>query len=192
MSEQIPGYRWKAMIMDESQMNRALLRIAHEITEKNKGLEDICLVGIRRRGVPLALRLRADLLVAEPESQPVPIGALDISHYRDDLTEKTELPELTGTEIPFSVTGRKIVLVDDVLYTGRTVRAAIEGLFTLGRPAEVQLAVLVDRGHRELPFKADYVGKNIPTSREELVSVNLPEFDDEMSVTLLERVRNEG
>ena len=189
MAERIPGYRWKANIMDEPAMSRALMRIAHEIAEKNKGLESICLVGIRRRGVPLALRLRANLLSAEPGSLPVPIGALDISHYRDDLTEKTELPELTGTDIPFDVTGKRIVLVDDVLYTGRTVRAAIEGLFTLGRPAEVQLAVLVDRGHRELPFKADYVGKNIPTSRDELVSVNLPEYDDEMSVTLLDRVR---
>ncbi|MBR5741450.1 MAG: bifunctional pyr operon transcriptional regulator/uracil phosphoribosyltransferase PyrR [Firmicutes bacterium] len=187
MTERIPGYRRKANIMDESAMNRALMRIAHEIAEKNKGLENICLVGIRRRGVPLALRLRANLLQAEPGSQPVPIGALDISFYRDDLTEKSELPELNATEINFDVTGKKIVLVDDVLYTGRTVRAAIEGLFTLGRPAEVQLAVLVDRGHRELPFKADYVGKNIPTSRDEMVSVNLPEYDGETSVTLLGR-----
>ena len=185
MAERVQEFHLKASIMDEPSMQRALMRIAHEIVEKNKGLENVCLVGIRRRGVPLAMTLRANLLKAEPGSSPVPIGAVDISFYRDDLTEKSELPELNASEINFDITGKKIILVDDVLYTGRTVRAAIEGLFALGRPAEVQLAVLIDRGHRELPIKADYVGKNIPTSKDELVSVNLPEYDGEMSVTLL-------
>ena len=182
-------FQLKSNIMDETAMNRAMMRIAHEIVEKNHGLSDVCLVGIHRRGVPLALQLRGDLLAAEPGSSPVPIGAVDISFYRDDLTEQSELPELNGTDIPFDVNGKNIVLVDDVLYTGRTVRAAIEGIFALGRPAKVQLAVLVDRGHRELPIKADFVGKNIPTSRDELVSVNIPEFDNEKSVTLLQRFK---
>lgn len=162
-------------IMDGEAVSRALKRISHEIIEKNRGCEDLCIIGIRRRGVPIAQRLCSNIEAIE--GQRVPMGMLDITLYRDDLTEKFVNPVINATEIPFSVTGKKIVLVDDVLYTGRTVRAAIDALISLGRPACIQLAILVDRGHRELPIRGDYVGKNIPTSHEERVLVKIPEID---------------
>lgn len=174
----------RAILMDADTMARALYRIAHEILERNKGVENLSLVGIRRRGVPLANRLAAH--IASIEGQTVPVGSLDITLYRDDLTERAEWPMVGRTEIPFGVRGRRIVLVDDVLYTGRTVRAALDALLDLGRPAFIQLAVLIDRGHRELPMRADYVGKNVPTARREQVEVRLAETDGEDMVALFE------
>lgn len=175
---------FKAMLMDADQMNRALNRIAHEIVEKNKGVEHLALVGIRRRGVPLAHRLAAK--IAEFEGTPVPVGVLDITLYRDDLSELSEVPVVHRSDVPFKLPSMRIVLVDDVLYTGRTARAAIGALLDMGRPAMVQLAVLVDRGHRELPIRADYVGKNVPTSRREVVEVHMEEVDGEDAVVLYE------
>ena len=164
-----------AVIMDEQAIGRALKRIAHEILEKNKGLDDVALIGIVRRGAPLAARL-AELITRFEGSRP-PVGTVDITFYRDDLSLLAEEPVVHGSEVPFDVTGKKIILVDDVLYTGRTCRAAIDAIFDLGRPAEVQLAILIDRGHRELPFRPDYVGKNVPTARSEQVQVELLEID---------------
>ena len=174
----------KACLMDGPAMNRAQTRIAHEILERNDGSEKLCLVGIRRRGEPLA-RIIADRIAAI-EGHTVPVGVLDITLYRDDLSPAAadEEPRLNGTQISFPVTGKRIVLVDDVLFTGRTARAAIDALFSMGRPAQIQLAVLVDRGHRELPIRADFVGKNIPTAHTELVAVKMPEIDGEMAVEI--------
>lgn len=174
----------KALIMDKNAMNRAITRIAHEIIEKHKGVENVALIGIQRRGVPLAKRIARK--IEEIESVKVPIGILDITFYRDDLSLLASHPVINGTEISFQIEGKKIVLVDDVIYTGRTVRAAIECLFDLGRPKMVQLAVMIDRGHRELPFRPDYVGKNIPTSRSEVVSVQVEEIDNVDKVTINE------
>lgn len=174
----------KAQIMDEAALNRALMRISHEITEKNKGVENVVLVGILRRGEPIAERIRRNICRIEGIS--VPCGSIDIGFYRDDLTKLNEMPETRCARLPFEVTGRDVVLVDDVLYTGRTARAAIEAIFSCGRPKSIQFAALVDRGHRELPIRADYVGKNIPTSRSELVEVRLPEYDGETGVYLME------
>jgi pyrimidine operon attenuation protein/uracil phosphoribosyltransferase len=173
---------YKSRIMDAEALNRAVVRISHEIIEKNHGTQDLCLIGIRRRGVPLAGRMAA--VIGQTENVSVPVGVLDITLYRDDLTSVSDSPTVNATEIPFSVSGKRVVLVDDVIYTGRTARAAIEALFSLGRPACIQLAVLIDRGHRELPIRPDFVGKNIPTSRSEMICVNLPEFDGETGVTL--------
>lgn len=172
----------KAVIMDEAAINRALKRIAHEIIEHNRGTESLALVGIKRRGVPLAKTIAENIF--EIEGAKIPVGILDITFYRDDLSNIDAMPRLNATEIPFQVANNKIILVDDVLYTGRTVRAAIDALFSLGRPAAIQLAILIDRGHRELPIRADYVGKNIPTSQNELIAVNLPEFDQKTSVEI--------
>lgn len=179
-----PSRKPKAHLMDADAMARALYRIAHEILERNKGTEGLALVGIRRRGVPLARRLAAR--IREIEGQEVPVGVLDITLYRDDLTERGEWPQVERTEVPFPVRGRRIVLVGDVLYTGRTARAALDALLDLGRPESVQLAVLIDRGHRELPIRADYVGKNVPTSRRENVEVRVTEIDGEDGVYLFE------
>jgi pyrimidine operon attenuation protein / uracil phosphoribosyltransferase len=164
-------------VMDADRMSRALTRIAHEILERNRGLDEIALVGIRTRGVPLARRLARAL--KEINGDDVPTGALDITLYRDDLMRQPVGPQpvVRRTEIPFSIDDRKILLVDDVLYTGRTVRAALDALIDFGRPRAIQLIVLVDRGHRELPIKADYVGKNIPTSLRQSVQVRLQEID---------------
>ena len=175
---------FKTQLMDEAAIRRALMRIAHEIVEKNHGVEGVCLVGIRRRGLPLAEILRDN--IARIEGVQVPTGSVDITFYRDDLSHVAEMPRLASTAIDFAVTGRRVVLVDDVIYTGRTARAAIEAVFAAGRPAEIQLAILIDRGHRELPIRADYVGKNIPTARSERVAVALPPYEDEMSVKLYE------
>ena len=174
----------KAQIMDEAALNRALMRIAHEIAEHNRGAENVLLVGVRRRGEPIARRIAAN--IRKIEDREVPCGSIDIAWYRDDLSRVTELPALRRTELPFDVNDRDVVLVDDVIYTGRTARAAIEALFTCGRPRSIQLAVLVDRGHRELPIRPDYVGKNIPTARTELVEVRLPDYDNETGVYLMD------
>ena len=163
----------KTSIMDADGIRRALIRIAHEITEKNKGVENVAIVGIRTRGVPLAARIAEE--VKKIEGVAVPTGSLDITLYRDDLTSMGYNPVIHGTEIDFDITGKNIVLVDDVLYTGRTIRAALDALIDMGRPKSIQLAVLIDRGHRELPIRADYAGKNVPTSRKETVEVALEE-----------------
>jgi pyrimidine operon attenuation protein/uracil phosphoribosyltransferase len=172
-----------ARILDADSIKRALSRIAHEILERNKNLEGLSLVGIRTRGVPLATRLA--VLLGEIVERKPPTGILDINLYRDDIALTRDYPVLKSTEIPFKLTGSRIVLVDDVLFTGRTIRAALEGLLDLGRPQWIQLAVLVDRGHRELPIKADYVGKNVPTSRTEQIDVRLEEIDGSEEVLLI-------
>ena len=172
----------KAVLMDDTAVQRALKRIAHEILEHNKGCRDLCLVGICRRGVPLARQLAAN--IAAIEGEEVPVGELDVTRYRDDLTIRPIGG--VGPALPFSIEGQNVVLVDDVLFTGRTVRAAIEGLMAMGRPASVQLAVLVDRGHRELPIRGDYIGKNVPTSHTERIRVQIPPFDGDTRVELLE------
>lgn len=163
----------KTSIMDEDGIRRALVRIAHEITERNRGVENVALVGIRTRGVPLAARIAEE--IQKIENVAVPTGSLDITLYRDDLTTMGYNPVIHGTEIDFDVTGKHIVLVDDVLYTGRTIRAALDAIIDMGRPNSIQLAVLIDRGHRELPIRADYAGKNVPTSRRETIEVALKE-----------------
>ena len=173
---------FKAEIMDEAAIKRSLIRIAHEIIEKNKGTNNIALVGIKSRGVPLAKLIAEN--IEKIEGKDIFVGELDIKHYRDDLTEVQELPEASPLDTVFDVTGKDIILVDDVLFTGRTVRAAIEAIFSIGRPSSIQLAILVDRGHRELPFRADYVGKNVPTSTSELISVQIQDFDNSTSVKL--------
>ncbi len=173
----------KTTVLDEKAIRQALRRIAHEIIEKNKDIKQVALVGVRRRGVPLASRLQ--LLLQEFESVIVPLGQLDITLYRDDLSQKSEQPRVQETEIPFNINEQHVVVVDDVLYTGRTTRAAMDALIDLGRPASIQLAVLVDRGHRELPIRADYIGKNVPTSRTEVVEVKLMEADGEERVDIL-------
>lgn len=163
----------KTSIMDEDGIRRALIRIAHEITERNRGVENVALVGIRTRGVPLAARIAEE--IQKIENVAVPTGSLDITLYRDDLTTMGYNPVIHGTEIDFDITGKHIVLVDDVLYTGRTIRAALDAIIDMGRPNSIQLAVLIDRGHRELPIRADYAGKNVPTSRRETIEVALKE-----------------
>ncbi len=165
-------------------MRRAISRIAHEIIERNKGTQNLAVVGVHTRGIPLANRIAQRL--QEFEGEPVPSGKLDITLYRDDLSEVGLQPLVRRTEVPFDVGSRRIVLVDDVLYTGRTVRAALDALIDLGRPVGIQLAVLVDRGHRELPIRADYVGKNLPTAQNEMVKVKLQETDSEDAVELWE------
>ncbi len=166
----------KALIMDEVALDRALKRIAHEIIEKNKGAQDLALIGIHRRGVPIAKRIAS--YIKEFEGTGVDIGTLDITFYRDDLSLLADHPVIKGTDIAFDINKKTVVLCDDVLYTGRTARAALDALMDLGRPSFIQLAVIVDRGHRELPIRADYVGKNIPTSKNEVISVHVKEFDD--------------
>jgi len=178
------GFVQKAQILDEDGIRRCLTRIAHEIIENNKGTDNLVLIGIRTRGVPLAKRLAEK--IAQIEGVQVPVGELDISLYRDDLTTIADQPIVNNTEIPFDVNNKKVILVDDVLYTGRTVRAALDGIIDQGRPQAIQLAVLVDRGHRELPIRADYVGKNVPTSKQELISVSVRECDQQDSVVILE------
>jgi pyrimidine operon attenuation protein/uracil phosphoribosyltransferase len=175
---------FKAQVMDEDNIRRALYRLSHEITERNKGTEDIILVGIRTRGVPLANRLAE--FIKEHENATIPTGILDITFYRDDLSLISSQPVVHRTEIPINIGNKKIILVDDVLYTGRTVRAALDALMDLGRPSSIQLAVLIDRGHRELPIRADYVGKNVPTSSKEVVQVKLKEVDGEDRVVIAE------
>jgi pyrimidine operon attenuation protein/uracil phosphoribosyltransferase len=172
----------KSIIMDEAAVHRSMTRITHEIIEKNSGAADLVLLGIHRRGMPLAAMLRDNII--QFEGREIPLGRIDISLYRDDLTELSALPETGKTEIPCDLTGKTVILVDDVIYTGRTVRAAIEAVFHSGRPKAIQLAVLIDRGHRELPLRPDYVGKNIPTSHSEMVSVMVDEYDGKTGVAL--------
>jgi pyrimidine operon attenuation protein/uracil phosphoribosyltransferase len=176
--------RQMSLVMDADRMARALTRMAHEILERNRGLDEIALVGIRTRGVPLARRISRSL--HEINGDEVPTGALDITLYRDDLMRHPVGPQpvVRRTEIPFSIDDRKILLVDDVLYTGRTIRAALDALIDFGRPQAIQLVVLVDRGHRELPIKADYVGKNLPTSLKQSVQVHLQEIDGKDEVLI--------
>lgn len=169
-------------IMTAEEIRRAVIRISHEIVEKHAGTERLVLVGIQRRGVPIAHRVAASIL--EHENVALPVGALDITFYRDDLSMLAQQPVVKGTDLPFDVTGTTVVLVDDVLYTGRTIRAAMDALMEYGRPTAIRLAVLVDRGHRELPIRADHVGKNVPTSREELVRVRIEEIDGEDAVDI--------
>ena len=180
----MPNFVDKTVLMDTQGINRALVRIAHEIVEKNKGLEDIVLVGIRSRGVPLSERV-ADALEKIEGKRP-PVGVLDITLYRDDLSTLSYQPIVRPTAMPVDIDRKTIVLVDDVLYTGRTIRAALDALMDMGRPHAIQLAVLVDRGHRELPIRADYVGKNVPTSSKESVSVLVAEIDNEDKVVIRE------
>lgn len=175
----------KAKLLDKDTIGRTLMRIAHEILEKNKGTQNLCLVGIRNRGVYLARRL-ADC-IKKIEGEDVPVGVLDITLYRDDLTLIAAQPVVHKTEIDFDIKGKNLVLVDDVLYTGRTVRAALDALIDFGRPKSIQLAVMVDRGHRELPVRADYAGKNIPTSVNETIEVRLAEVDGKDEVVIVEK-----
>jgi len=175
----------KTRVLDKDALNRGILRIAHEILEKNKGTRDLCLIGIRNRGAYLAKRLSDN--IEKIENEKVPVGVLDITLYRDDLTLIAASPVVHKTEIDFDITDKNIVLVDDVLFSGRTVRAALDALIDLGRPKSIQLAVLVDRGHRELPIRADFVGKNIPTSKNETVEVRLQEVDGIDEVVIVEK-----
>ena len=172
----------KTQLMDEAQLRRAVTRMAHEIIERNKGVDGVALVGIRRRGEPIA-RMLADAILRVEGALP-PVGTVDITFYRDDLSHVSREPRLNRTDVPFDIEGRTVVLVDDVLYTGRTARAALDALMDLGRARRIQLAVLIDRGHRELPIRADFAGKNVPTAVTEFVRVAMPGIDGEMGVWL--------
>ena len=172
-----------AVIMDGAALSRAVTRISYEITERNKGVDDVCLIGIQRRGVILAKRI-ADKIF-EIEGRRLPCGIADITFYRDDLSRLAEQPKINNTKIDFDVANKKVVLVDDVIYTGRTVRAAIDAVMDKGRPRLIQLAVLIDRGHRELPIKPDYVGKNVPTSKDERIEVCVTEIDGREAVEII-------
>jgi pyrimidine operon attenuation protein/uracil phosphoribosyltransferase len=176
-------WQQEKLVMDANEVARALTRIAHEVLERNKGTKELALIGIRTGGVHLARRLARR--IQDIERAQVPIGELDITLYRDDLALRKDQPILRKTSIPFKISDQKVVLVDDVLFTGRTIRAAMDGLIDLGRPAEIQLAVLVDRGHRQLPIKATFIGKNIPTSRDEVVRVFLEEEGEDDRVVIL-------
>lgn len=168
--------------MDKTQISRAITRISHEIIEKNKGIENVVIIGVRTRGIPLAERIAQK--IGEIENQKLQTGTIDVTLYRDDLDKFKETPVVKGSFLDFDIHGKIVVLVDDVLYTGRTVRAALDAIIDIGRPSAIQLAVLVDRGHRELPIRADYVGKNVPTSRSEEITVRVEEIDGEDSVTI--------
>jgi pyrimidine operon attenuation protein/uracil phosphoribosyltransferase len=183
MATPVPRFREKAQVLDEAALDRALTRIAHEILEKNGGSSDLAFVGLRTRGVTLAQRLAAR--IAQIDGATLPVGTLDITLYRDDLGLRGA-PVIRGTDIPFSIKNKTVVLVDDVLFTGRTIRAALDAIIDLGRPKAIQLATLIDRGHRELPIRPDYVGKNLPTSRREAVAVRLREHDGEDRVVIEE------
>lgn len=174
----------KAQLMDDKAITRAITRISHEIIERNKGIENVVLVGIKTRGVPIANRISKK--IESIEGKLVNTGEVDITLYRDDLKEIDVDPVINGSNIDFDINDKVVILVDDVLYTGRTVRAALDAIMDIGRPKSIQLAVLVDRGHRELPVRADYVGKNVPTSRHEIISVMLSETDEQDSVTIKE------
>jgi pyrimidine operon attenuation protein/uracil phosphoribosyltransferase len=176
---------YKSTLLDRDAIRRAVKRIAHEIVERNGGIDGLVVVGIRRRGVPLAERIAQ--YIEQIEGKTVPIGALDITLYRDDFQVVTKQPHVGKTEIKHDITDKIVILVDDVLYTGRTIRAALDELIDFGRPKRIQLAVLIDRGHREFPIKADYVGKNVPTSDTELVEVHLEEIDKNDEVLLAEK-----
>lgn len=176
---------YKAALMSSDDIDRALKRISHQIIEKNHGLRNVCLIGIRTRGVPLARRLQQHIETIEGVT--VPVGDLDITLYRDDLSRIDEMPQVKGSSVDFSIEDKIVVLVDDVIYTSRTARAALEAITKLGRPAKVQLCVLVDRGHTELPIRPNFVGRNIPTSLDEVVAVRLHETDDNDGVFIFEK-----
>lgn len=176
---------FKAKLLDEKAIDRSLTRLAHEIIEKNKGVENIVIIGIRSRGVPIARRISEK--IKDIEGAEVPVGELDITMYRDDLSTKQELPNVKGLSVTFEINQKVVVLVDDVIYTGRTVRAAMDAIIDYGRPSAIQLAVLVDRGHRELPIRPDYVGKNVPTSSKEIVKVKLDELDGVSEVSIYQK-----
>jgi pyrimidine operon attenuation protein/uracil phosphoribosyltransferase len=180
----------KAEVMDAVAIDRALTRIAHEILERHKGSQDLVLIGIRTRGIHLARRLADKIRTIEGET--VPLGVIDITLYRDDLRRRVDHPKVARTEMPLPITDKCVILVDDVLYTGRTIRAALDGLMDFGRPRLIQLAVLVDRGHRELPIRADYVGRNVPTAAQESVKVWLQEEDGLEQVVILEHPESDG
>ncbi len=175
----------KAQIMTEEDVNRVLVRISHEIIEKNHGTQNLCLIGIKTRGIPLAYRLAQN--IKKIDDSEIDVGELDITLYRDDLTMIAKNPVVSQTNIPFSVEDKTVVLVDDVIFTGRTARAALEAVMAVGRPSRIQLAVLIDRGHSELPIKATFVGKNIPTSQNEVISVHLSEHDGYTDVCIKEK-----
>jgi pyrimidine operon attenuation protein/uracil phosphoribosyltransferase len=180
--------RTKLQLMSASEIDRTLVRLAHEILEKTKDLDKLAFIGIRRRGVPLAERLAKK--IESLENREIPVGILDISLYRDDLSTIGAAPVVNATDIPFPVTGKDIILTDDVLYTGRTIRAALDALFDQGRPARIQLLALIDRGHRELPIAARYVGRTIQTSQNEIVEVKFQEIDEMEKVLLVEKVQD--
>ncbi len=176
----------KSVLIDENSFGRTLTRISHEIIEKNGSVDNLCVIGIKTRGVPLAKRLAER--ICKIEQKEVDVGVLDITLYRDDLTyTNDDMPVVNGSDVPFDISGKNVILVDDVIYTGRTARAALDAIIGFGRPASIQLAVFVDRGHRELPIRADYVGKNIPTSKSEIVHVAVNEIDGKDSVELYEK-----
>ncbi len=174
--------RLKTVLFNEIAMQRALSRISHEIIEKNNGVEDVVLIGIKTRGVPMTNLIKEK--IKQIDGRELPSGTLDITLYRDDLSELGQMPLVSDSHIDFDIKGKKVILCDDVIFTGRTVRAAIDAIMKLGRPKTIQLAVLIDRGHRELPIRADYVGKNVPTSLDEVVAVKFNETDGEMNVSL--------
>ncbi len=182
----MPAIREKAQLMSASEIDRTLVRLAHEVVEKSPDLEKLAFIGVRRRGVPLAQRLARK--VEEIDKRSIPVGILDINLYRDDLSTVSSQPVVNSTEILFPITGRDIILVDDVLYTGRTTRASLDALFDKGRPRRVQLCVLIDRGHRELPIEARFVGKYVETTDNEIIEVKLEEIDGQERVLLVERV----
>lgn len=175
----------KAQIFNETEVSRALMRLSYEIIEKSEELENVVLAGIKTRGIPIAERIRENIRLISGKA--LPLASMDITFYRDDLSRKDELPHLNGSSFPVSVTGKEVILCDDVLYTGRTARAAIDAVFAEGRPRRISLCVLIDRGHRELPIRPDYVGKNVPTSQKEVVKVNLKEIDGRTGVEILEK-----
>lgn len=181
--------RFKAQIMDAQSFERTLVRISHQIIEKNRGVNNICLIGIKTRGVPLARRIAANIKAIE--GVDVPVGELDITLYRDDLSTISEAPVVSGSDIPFNVTEKTVVLVDDVIFTCRTARAALDAVMAIGRPARIQLFCMIDRGHAELPIKADFIGKNIPTALTEIVSVKLTETDGETNISILEMCKEQ-
>jgi pyrimidine operon attenuation protein/uracil phosphoribosyltransferase len=189
MNSRAPGLpaeiHQKAQLMSASEVERTLIRLAHEILEKNNGVEDLALVGIRRRGVPLAARLAK--IIQRIEKKPVPLGTLDITLYRDDLSTLDSKPVVQKTEMEIPITGKSVVLVDDVLYTGRTTRAAMDALFRVGRPRRLQLCVLIDRGHRELPIEAAFIGRTVQTTENQTIEVKLREVDDAEKVLLMEK-----
>ncbi len=174
--------QYKATLLDDAAVGRALKRIAHEILEKNAGSDNVCLVGIKRRGIPISKIIAAN--IKEIEGTEVPVGSIDITYYRYDMQHDSAEPVIHESQISFDINDKTVILVDDVLYTGRTARAAMEGIMAHGRPAAIQLAVLIDRGHRELPIRGDYVGKNVPTAKSEHISVKLPPFEDVTAVEL--------
>lgn len=178
----------KALLLDDKAINRTLIRISHEIIERNKGIDDVVLIGIKTRGYPLAKRIAE--YIKGIEGHEVPVGYVDITLYRDDLSSTEDMPEVKDSDLGVDINNKKVIIVDDVLYTCRTVRAAIDAIIDVDRPQVIQLAVLIDRGHKELPIRADYVGKNIPTSKNEIVSVELKEIDGDDSVKIYNKKSN--